>query len=67
MSTSPHATIGVPEVSEMLGCSDWKVRQMVSAGEIPHLRVGTLIRFRPEAINAWLADRERATGQGASA
>lgn len=32
---------------------------LVNSGELPHLRIGRLIRFRRAALVAWIADRER--------
>ena len=38
-----------------LSCSVSTIRRMVGRGEIPHFRLGKLIRFRRSEIDAWLA------------
>ena len=38
-----------------LSCSISTVRRMVGRSEIPHFRLGKLIRFRRSQIDAWLA------------
>jgi excisionase family DNA binding protein len=54
------------DIAAMLGVGkDW-IYAEVRAGRIPHLRLGRHVRFRAEAIEAWLSEleRERMNGNG---
>lgn len=53
------------EVADRLGVSRSWVYAAVRSGEIPHLKLGRYVRFRPETIDAWLADIERGVTTGA--
>ena len=44
----------VPELSAYLGIKAKTLYAKIEAGEIPHYRLGRLIRFRLDEINAWL-------------
>ena len=43
------------EVAAYLRCSTSTVRRMVRRGQIPHYRLGKLVRFRLSEIERWLA------------
>ena len=45
----------VQELAAYLRCSVTTVRRIVSRGEIPHYRLGKMVRFRRREIDAWLA------------
>lgn len=46
-------------VAKMLGMSkDW-IYAEVRADRIPHVRLGRYVRFRQEAIEDWIRERER--------
>jgi excisionase family DNA binding protein len=47
--------MNVRDVSRYLRCSVSTVRRLVSKSEIPHFRLGKLVRFRRTEIDAWLA------------
>ena len=42
------------EAAEYLRCSVSTVRRLVMKGQIPHFRVGKLVRFRRHDIDVWL-------------
>ena len=42
------------EVAKYLRCSVSTVRRLVMRGQIPHFRVGKLVRFRRGDVDAWL-------------
>ena len=44
----------VSDVSRYLRCSVSTVRRLVSRCEIPHFRLGKLVRFRRSELDAWL-------------
>ena len=50
-----------PEIAELLRVSERTVRTWVQAEGLPCVRVGRAVRFRPEAVSAWLAEREDGT------
>lgn len=43
----------IAEVAERLNVSEWKVRDLARKGEIPHQRIGGLVRFREADIEAY--------------
>jgi excisionase family DNA binding protein len=47
------------EVADRLGVGVKSVWAQARAGTIPHVRLGRYRRFRPEAIERWIADLER--------
>ena len=60
----PEALMTAGEVSEYLRCSVSMVRRMVRRSEIPHLRLGRLVRFRRREVDAWLSRRQEGAGSG---
>lgn len=47
------------EVAEIIGMRVDYVYTLSRRGQIPHLRFGRTLRFRAEAIEAWLGAEER--------
>lgn len=43
------------EVATYLRCSVSTVRRFVMRGEIPHYRLGKMVRFRRREVDSWLA------------
>ena len=53
------------DVAELLGVSPAFVYALVRRGELPAVRVGDrYVRFRSEAIQAWVAERESTDRRG---
>ena len=48
----------VPVLAEYLGVEESTVRSWIQYRKIPFVKVGALVRFRPDTIDAWLAERE---------
>ncbi len=44
----------VQELASYLRCSVTTVRRIVARGEIPHYRLGKMVRFRRREIDTWL-------------
>ena len=42
------------DLARYLQCSMTTVRRWISRGEIPHIRLGKLVRFRRSEVDAWL-------------
>lgn len=51
-------TLKAKEAAQYLGCSYWKLLEMVKKGEIPHIRVGKLVFFRKVTLDQWLGEQE---------
>jgi excisionase family DNA binding protein len=49
------------DVAEIIGMRVDYVYALSRRGQIPHLRFGRTLRFRAEAIEAWLGAAERGT------
>jgi len=49
-------------VAELIGMTPPYIYRLVRRGQIPHLRFGRTVRFRPEAIAHWLEQEERGNG-----
>jgi excisionase family DNA binding protein len=47
--------------AKYLGIAEGTLRNWVSSGDylVPYIRVGRLIRFDPDALDAWIASRGR--------
>jgi hypothetical protein len=57
--------LGVREVAELLGCSDWTVRHRHLPHGLPHFRSGPsgkLVFFRRQVI-AWILNQQRKGGR----
>lgn len=44
------------EAARYLGLAEGTVRNKVSAGDIPYVKVGTALRFRRSALDAWVEE-----------
>ena len=53
-------------LAERTNLAPGTLRRLVSAGTLPHLRIGPrTVRFDPDAIDAWLASRSAASDAAA--
>lgn len=50
-----ESLITVQQVADYLCCSVSSVRRFIMRQEIPHYRLGKLVRFRRSEIDSWLA------------
>ena len=57
--TSPEDLWGVRRVAKRLDVNDEWVYVKAASGELPSLKVGKYLRFRPAAIEAWLERQSR--------
>lgn len=57
MSTSLLLT--ADDLADLLGVHVQWVYKQVRRGRIPHVKLGRSLRFRREAIDAWLKEQER--------
>jgi excisionase family DNA binding protein len=59
-------TLWTPEeVAERLGVKLRWVRRAIERRQLPFVRVGRLVRFRPEAIEAWIEANSHDGGDAA--
>ena len=56
-------SLTVPEVAKMLRMSRQTIYNMVKAGDIPHFRVGTKVRFNRADIDALMQTKTVTTGE----
>lgn len=59
METRPQQTlIDLPMTADRLGVNVRYVRRLVAERRIPYIKLGHLLRFDPDEVDAWL-DRAR--------
>ena len=51
--------IGKKQVAEMLGCSVRQIDSLRKEYGLPFVRLGVSVKFRPEAVQAWILKREQ--------
>ncbi|MBP6874766.1 MAG: helix-turn-helix domain-containing protein [Candidatus Eisenbacteria bacterium] len=49
----------VREVCEVLHIGKTRVYAMAASGELPAVRIGSALRFRPEQLRRWLETQEK--------
>jgi excisionase family DNA binding protein len=54
---APTPLMTAAEVAEWARISRWSVYRLAEIGRIPHMKIGSSLRFDPVAIQAWIADR----------
>jgi excisionase family DNA binding protein len=54
LGTPGRRLLKVSEVMERLGCSRATVHRRMADGTLPAVRIGRLVRFRPETVEALL-------------
>lgn len=52
-------TFGVKEAAQLVGCSEWKIRELANKGEFPCFRVGRKLRFNKQSVIQWITDKEK--------
>lgn len=65
MRGSTQSLINVKTAAALLGVSTGMVYQLADAKKLPHVRIGSRLLFRPEALEAWLQAQEVKVGDGA--
>lgn len=55
-NTRTAALMDISAVAARLGVTERFIRRLVFERRIPYLKVGRLLRFDPEAVEAWLDD-----------
>lgn len=54
----PHL-LTAAQVAVALGCKEWKVGQLVRDGELPYILVGSVRRWHPDDVAAYIAANRR--------
>ena len=57
----------VEELAGYLNIAEKTIRNRVSAGSIPFVKVGSALRFRRSAIDGWITDQTNAAEEGRAA
>ena len=50
--------LNVQEIADLLGVKKSTIYQWTHQGFIPFVKVGKLVRFKPDAVMKWLNERE---------
>jgi len=50
------------EAAKVLGISPRQVARLAESGELPHVRIGRLVRFPLDALRAWVAKQAEQPG-----
>jgi excisionase family DNA binding protein len=53
-----HSAITVPELANILSVSPRQLYKLAGTNRIPNFRIGTSVRFDPDAIRQWLQEKE---------
>lgn len=56
--------LDVPAAAARLNISERHLRELIYRREVPYLKVGRLVRFDPNDLEAWLAARRVPAGPG---
>lgn len=51
--------IRAPEAAKLLNLSERTVWTLTKERKVPFVRIGRSIRYSPEALRAWITDRQR--------
>ena len=54
MTVKPTPLLSVDNVAEIIQSSTKTVRRLIEAGELPHVRIGRLVRIRPEDLDRFI-------------
>ncbi len=55
-------TLGVAEAAKILGCTPKTLRVWVSQRRVPHVKIGKLVRFRPQDLADYLDQHQIPVG-----
>ncbi len=65
MHAHPARLLGAADVAQLLGVRETFVYALARRGELPTVRLGErYVRFRPEALWAWIEQRESTRPKG---
>jgi excisionase family DNA binding protein len=56
---TPVLLIDSREAAKALGISARKLWGLTASGEIPHMKIGRLVRYRPNALKEWIESQEK--------
>ena len=47
------------EAADLIGCSEYTIKELVRRKQIPHYRIGVRIMFTRTALKKWIASQEK--------
>jgi hypothetical protein len=56
--------VGADKAAGLMSISPRKLWSLTKSGEVPHVRIGRRVMYRPESLRAWLAKQEQWGGGG---
>jgi len=54
---SMHGALDADELAKLLGVAKVTILRRAKRGKIPSFRIGTMVRFDPQAISRWLLEQ----------
>ena len=48
----------IAEVADIVGCSRAHIARLARNNEIPHKRLGRIVRFHADTVTAWLTNQQ---------
>jgi excisionase family DNA binding protein len=64
---SEQMLLKAPEAAKALSLGKRKLWELTAAREIPHVRIGTAVRYDPADLRAWIEQRKIPSCAGAPA
>ncbi len=52
-----HGALDADELAKLLGVAKVTILRRAKRGKIPSFRIGTMVRFDPQAISRWLLEQ----------
>ncbi len=52
-----HGVLDADELAKLLGVAKVTILRRAKRGKIPSFRIGTMVRFDPQAISRWLLEQ----------
>jgi predicted DNA-binding transcriptional regulator AlpA len=56
--STPRKLLDIKEVEAIYGLKRWAIRTCCSQRKIPHIKIGQLVYFNVDAIEAWIKEHE---------
>ena len=56
--TTPAPLLNIDETAATLNCSPKNIRRLIESGDLPHIRIGRLIRIRPDDLDRFIRVRK---------
>lgn len=58
-SANKRLNLKPKEACDIIGCSEYKIKELARQGKIPHHRIGNRIMFTREGLEEWIMQMEK--------